>query len=603
MNTRHTWYLILVAGALCAFIFFFPRHPSKSAGGPARVLPGFKTAAITAIQVMPRGQQPIRVERTNDGWQLSKPVAYAAQSSKVETLLLVLEQLTPAYHLSESELTNRFTADQDYGFNDAQATLLLEAGDYRYPHIRIGAKTTPGDQVFLQVVGPEGIFVVDAALLQYLPRNANDWRDTALINLRRLPFDRITVTSGNKGLAFQSDPTNHLWFLDSPSPFKGRADNSKLMSWLQALDSARVQQFIPDEPSADVEALGLQPPEFELGLAQGTNSVALFQFGKSPTNDATKVYARRLGRNAIFTVSKELLAPWYSMQVNDYRDPLLVELTEPVALIEVQGGDSFSVQRQTNNTWRVLPRGGQSFPGDTAFVNNLLLDLTQLKIFQFTKENITDKGLGEYGLAPPRRQYTLRAGVAAQGATPATNAVIAQLSFSTNQNDIVFARRADELSVYAVKAADFERLAGSSYQLRERRIWNFTTNDLAHVIVQQEGRMCQINRNGPDSWSVAPGSQGAINEFAVEDTVARLGELSATAWVACGEHSRAAYGLDDSFLKLTFELKNGNKAAVEFGKPAPSGHPYAAVMLDGQPWVFEFPAGLFPSVLKYLSIP
>ena len=602
MNTRHTWYLILVAGALCAFIFFFPRRASKSAGGPARVLPGFNTAAITAIQVMPKGQQPIRVERTNDGWQLCKPVAYPAQSTKIETLLLVLEQLTPAYHLSESELTNRFTADQDYGFNDAQATLLLEAGDYRYPHIRIGAKTAPGDQVFLQVVGPEGIFVVDATLLQYLPRHANDWRDTALINLRRLPFDRITVTSGNKGLAFQSDPTNHLWFLDSPSPFKGRADNAKIMSWLQALDSAHIHQFVPDEPAPDSQALGLEPPEFELAIAQGTNSIAQFQFGKSPTNDATKEYARRLGRNGIFTISKELLAPWYSMQVNDYRDPLLVELTEPVALIEVLGEDTFSVQRQTN-TWRVLPQSGQSFPADTAFVNNLLLDLSHLRIVQFTKENVTDKGLGEYGLAPPRRQYTLRKGVDAQGLTPGTNAVIAQLSFSTNHADIVFARRADELSVYAVKAADFARLAAAGYQLRERRVWNFTTNDLAHVIIQQEGKMCQINRNGPDLWSVAPGSQGAINEFAVEDTVARLGELSAAAWVACGENNRAAYGLDNSFLKLTFELKNGSKAMVEFGKPAPSGAPYAAVMLDGQPWVFEFPAGLFPSVLKYLSIP
>ena len=34
----------------------------------------------------------------------------------------------------------------------------------------MGAKTAPGDQVFLQVVGVEGVYVVDADFLKYLPR-------------------------------------------------------------------------------------------------------------------------------------------------------------------------------------------------------------------------------------------------------------------------------------------------------------------------------------------------------------------------------------------------------------------------------------------------
>ena len=104
-----------------------------------------------------------------------------------------------------------------------------------------------------------------------------------------------------------------------------------------------------------------------MALGQGTNTVARLQFGKSPTNDTRLVYARRLGLNAIVAVRKDLLAPWYA-QVNDFRDPFLVTWTAPVAVIDVRGQDSFSLQ-QTNDDWRVLP---QDFPADAGLVRDLV---------------------------------------------------------------------------------------------------------------------------------------------------------------------------------------------------------------------------------------
>ena len=91
-----------------------------------------------------------------------------------------------------------------------------------------------------------------------------------------------------------------------------------------------------------------------------------------------------------------------------------------------------------------------------------------------------------------------------------TNAIIAELDFGTNQADKVFARRADEPSfVYAVKLADFQRLPSASWQMRERRIWNLSTNDVARATIRQQGRVRQIIRNGPHDWSLALGSQGS----------------------------------------------------------------------------------------------
>ena len=359
----------------------------------------------------------------------------------------------------------------------------------------------------------------------------------------------------------------------------------------------RVRQFVSDDPKADLEAFGLQPPMLEVALGQGTNTVARLQFGKTLTNDTRLVYARRLGVDAIVAVPKDLLAPWYAL-VNDFRDPFLVSLTTPVAVIDVRGQDNFSLRQQTNDTWRVLP---QDFPADADLVKDFLSALSGLQIVEFTNDAVTAPDLVAYGLAPAARQYILRS--AAVAPVGATNEIIAEIDFGTNQTNKVFARRADESFVYVVKCADFQRLPAAGWEMRERRIWNFSTNDVVRVTIRQQGRVRQIVRNGPHDWSLAPGSQGIINDLAVEETVNGLSRLTAVAWIALGDQNRARYGFSDQAYQVTLELRNGEKLVLELSEIAPANQPCAAVTLDKQLWFFEFPAWLYDYLEKYLSVP
>ena len=126
---------------------------------------------------------------------------------------------------------------------------------------------------------------------------------------------------------------------------------------------------------------------------------------------------------------------------------------------------------------------------------------------------------------------------------------------------------------------------------------------MARATIRQQGRVRQIVRNGPHDWSLAPGSQGIINDLAVEETVSGLCQLTAAVWVARGASDRARYGFSDNGYQITLELKNGDKASVEFGNEAPSGLPYAAVNLDGELWVFECPVWLYVYAQRSLSVP
>jgi hypothetical protein len=177
------------------------------------------------------------------------------------------------------------------------------------------------------------------------------------------------------------------------------------------------------------------------------------------------------------------------------------------------------------------------------------------------------------------------------------------VDFGTNQDDKVFVRRADEGCIYAVKFADFQRLPVASWEMRERRIWDFSTNDVARLTIQQQDRVRQIVRNGPHDWSLAAGSQGVINVLAVEEAAQGLCQLTAVAWLARGDESRTRYGFTDKDQRITLELKSGDKASVEFSALASPNSPYAAVTMDGQVWLFQFSTWLYDYVQRYLSVP
>ena len=597
MNSKTTGIWFVLAAALAAFIFIFQHFFRPAAVGPVAILPNLQPAAVTSIQVIPANALEIRADRTNGAWYLTSPIFYPAQPAAIESLLDALQKLTTAMSLSAGELRKNQQADTEYGFENPQTKIVIEAGGQRW-QLQVGNKTAPGDQVFLRVVGMEGAFVADANWLKHIPKSADEWRDTALVDAGRNDFDWIVLTNNAKGITVElrRDPTNHLWRLIRPLP--ARADTSRITLALQQLLNARVTKFITDDSNADLTAFGLQPADLDLWLGQGTNLVTAIHVGDSPTNDATQVYAKREGWNAIFTTAKDPLAPWYG-PVNGFRDTSLFDLTAPVAEIEVRGADHFVLQRHGSNDWSVV---GQKFPADAENIQDFIKYLAGLRIVEFVKDVVTAPDLQTYGLAKPTREITLRSAVGD------TNAVIAQLLFGSTQTNEVFVKRGDEDSVYGLSTADLSQMPEFDYawEFRDRHMWNFSENEVSQITLRQNGKTRVLIHNGVNQWTPGANSQGfIINPPAIEETTHRFGQLTAYYWLGrdiAGKEQ--TYGLNTNNLQVTFELKNGDKRTVDFGTELPHMHTaVAAVTLDGKLWGFVFPPVLYQFVLSYLTIP
>ena len=593
MNSKSTWFWFVIAAMLFAFIFFFERHLHPSVTTTTNIVPGLEPASVTSIQVIPARALEIRADRVNDSWLLSKPISYPAQPAAIETLLSVLQKLEPATRISAAELRGRISADADFGFDSPQFSLVIEAGDQRW-QLLVGNKTAPGDQVFLRVVGVVGAFVADADWLKFLPHSANDWRSSALVAASENNFDSIILTNGAKIIELHRDATNHLWRMTRP--LQARADTEHITDALQRLRTGRVTQFVTDDAKADLTSFGLQPADFDLWLGQDTNFAAIHG-GKNLPDDPTQIYVKREGWNAIVAAAKEPLSPWYGA-VNDFRDSHLLELTAPVAEIEVRGPDNFILQRQDSNDWKIA---GEKFTADTGVVQTFLKTLAGLHVAAFVKDVVTAPDWQAYGLATPQRQIILRS------AAGDTNAIIAQLFFGTNQDNEVFVRRADEDFIYAITADDFNNvkgLYGDDWEFRDQRIWNFSETNVAQITLRQNGKTRQLIRNGVNQWSFAAGSQGIVTPPALEETAHRLGALNATYWIGRNVTDPEQFGLSTNNLQITVGLKNGEKLSVDFGTELPRAQTaLAAVTLDGERWAFVFPPVLYQFVLSYLTIP
>ena len=94
---------------------------------------------------------------------------------------------------------------------------------------------------------------------------------------------------------------------------------------------------------------------------------------------------------------------------------------------------------------------------------------------------------------------------------------------STLDPKIIASLKLNLPKIYGIAQADFNRLPEAGWEFRDRHIWSFSENDVAQITLHQNGKTRQIVHNGPNKWSLAPGSQGIITDAAIEETAHRLG--------------------------------------------------------------------------------
>jgi hypothetical protein len=589
MNPKHTLYWILLAAAMFGYILLFEwRRPDgqEQSLSAIQLFPGLNSAGVERIEIV-RSNQTILAERREGEWRLVNPT-YPAQSQLIEQWLSRLQEATRRASLAAGEVQAEPSGAAAFGLNPPAASVSLHQPPHRFEFL-LGARTAVGEKAYLQFAGTNEVVVTDAVVLDGLPDTVSDWRDPRFVDLSRLAFNRFAVTADEREFEMEFMPETRRWRMTRPRV--ARVNEGRFIQALQQLQALRVEEFVQDQPGVDLEPYGLHEPALVVEFASGTNLAFGAQFGQSPDNQPDLVYARRSDYPNVVTVSRQVFDA-FGVPYRDFLDYRLVDVPLDQALrIEIQADESFTLERQPNSPWLVT--APHSFRADPALVQSFLSRVSALSIVEVAKEVVTDLDLPNYGLSEPPLSLRFF------GPPPATNdppALLVGLAFGTNRDDRTFVRRSDENPVYTVKSEELQLFPQAAFQLRDRRIWNFSTNEVMGVTVHRQNRTDVLVRSQTHQWSVAPGSQGIVNTFALEEAVHRLGTLWARAWVAQGTARLDEYGIPQLDHWVEIELRGSGeprKLRVAFGATSPSGGPFAAVEFEEGPVVFEFPLEIY----------
>lgn len=601
MNTKNTWGLVAAAAALFAFIFFFERTPlTPPQAVQHRLLNRLQTALVSRIEVQV-GTNAVTLERTNNNWRVIAPVLYPASQQQARNFLDGCAALVYTTTIPATELAKSPRGLADYGLQPPRSQFTLVQNGER-TEVKIGDETPVGGQRYVQLGDEIMAYLVDAKVSALIPTYPTAWRDRNLIP-NGLVFNRIEVHAGTRVMELQRDETNQVWRITKP--IVARADNVRIKDMIQQWRGWPVTGFVSDNPPAsDLERLSIMPPEMELLLGQGTNTIFGLQFGLAFKDNPEFVFALRSSHTNLVLAPQQWLEPLRNPFTEFRERRLLTFPTNAPDHIQVQSQESFTLQRQTNGSWQVLEQ--TNVVVDPQLVNELLLNLNNLDVvaWDLTTDNVTD--WTPYGLAPALQRYSLFSG--GTNLPPAgTNVLIAELELGSAKEGRIYARRRDENSAYALSQLDARKLPRTLFQLRDRRVWTFSTNDVKHIAIEQEGRQHELVRNAKGVWALAEGSQGIVNPLAVEETVYRLGEMRAVKWVDRGPTVAQLYGITAASHGLTLTLqRNGGpeeKLMLRVGSQTPARNAYAAVILDGTTVVFELPQALHELVTTYLNAP
>jgi hypothetical protein len=597
MRGKSTLVLVLLALALGAFIYFYERHTLDTTTRltqVVRLLPDFNPLAVRAVLVTGTNLN-LRAERAARGWRLTAPVAYPAHAPGIEDFLRELGELNTRQRVTAADVRAQPDGLAAYGLRLPAGAIVLELATNRL-EFRLGTVTAENDRVYLQLSGDPDVYTAGSNFVARLPREANVWRDPALLQLDDLAFSRVAIRAPGRGFEFERDSTNLQWRLSKP--IATRADNAAVETLLQRMRAWQAAGFVTDTPSAaDLERFGLATNELELALGDGTNDLAVVQFGGAVSNGGDLIYARRLPHSNVVTLARTTADP-LRLPFTEFRERRLFNAA-PAAVeqVDVRGPDQFTLRRDPAGGWRVTEP--LNFAADGGIVTNLLLALAELEVVEFVKDVVTD--YAPYGLAPPARGYELRGGT---NGAPWT----VRLEFgSNNAAGQAFTRRADEPSVYTVPAGNIARLPQALFELRERQLWNFAGSNVVNVTVRQGNVTRKLLRAPGSDWTVSEGPAAPFNALSVPETLHRLGQLRAARWIARGAEQKAALGFNPlTTHEITLEVAVGERIerfALELAAPLPNRRRLMAAQIEGETVVFEPAPEVLDGVLRDLTIP
>ena len=223
---------------------------------------------------------------------------------------------------------------------------------------------------------------------------------------------------------------------------------------------------------------------------------------KTPLGDM--VYLREDDKEDIFTVSDNILfvSP---VQADQLRDRTLFAGDSPgVRRVEVRGPTGFvQILKDLQTGWHI--QQPLSAPADAAAVERYIDQLFGLRIEEFVEENVSD--FSAYGLLGDR-QISI-------GGVEGTSRMLILGDAITDQPGVIYARSADDTSVFSLKSEVLDYLNVSADHFRNADVLSLAPEEISLVSMVHDDSPLEMTRDDDGKWQITkpvmwPAETGAV---------------------------------------------------------------------------------------------
>jgi len=388
--------------------------PTRAAAEKRRYAAVFEPGEVTEIALV-RGNETIRLRRTDGGWRVTAPVEDRADPELVDRLLLAARFL----EVRDREAAKDPASVPESGLAAPRVRLDLRGtADVR---LDLGGPTALPGEIFARVAGQPFVLRVSDSILEVTGQPAESFRDPRLTELAADDIEKFTVQRADGELTVRLE--RGRWLIEKP--VQAPADPRAVRDFLERLLGLRVTAFAGDAASETATLPG-QGARLALTPRGGGEELAV-EISRSAA--AEKFTARYTPRGGPLDVAPAA-ALLFDISPEALRDRSLgyVE-ADTVDRVVVEAGGQSAVLRRQDEGWTT---GDGTRAVDAATVDRLLETFNGARVASFAPS----AGTAETGLDAPELRLRFYAWLSENTAEePAGGHLLAGVDFGRTADD------------------------------------------------------------------------------------------------------------------------------------------------------------------------